>query len=123
MQSPTSIRRRSADLSLAHNLYTMVELDTGRARQAMLRACATYYMARALARASHPRATEIFRRAVEGGFHSYTLFTRDTWLDPLRGQPEFEDVIDVARRQYLDAVDAFVAAGGERLLGLPRRSP
>jgi eukaryotic-like serine/threonine-protein kinase len=79
--------------------------------------CATYYMARTLAIAGHPRAVEIFRRAVDGGFHSYPLFTRDPWLDPLRGDRAFIDAMTVAHQGYRDGVDAFVTAGGERILG------
>ena len=79
--------------------------------------CASYYLARTLAAIEHPRAMEIFRRAVEGGFHAYPMYARDPWLDPLRAEPEFQDVVAVAESHYRDAADAFVAAGGERLLG------
>jgi Tfp pilus assembly protein PilF len=79
--------------------------------------CATYYLARTLVAIEHPRGMELFRRAVEGGFHAYPLYAQDPWLDPLRMTPEFQEVLALAEAQYRDAADAFVAAGGERLLG------
>jgi eukaryotic-like serine/threonine-protein kinase len=79
--------------------------------------CATYYLARTLAAMEHPRAIEMMRRAVEGGFHSYALFLRDPWLDPLRGDRTLRDLIGVAESSYHDARQAFVDAGGERILG------
>jgi hypothetical protein len=79
--------------------------------------CATYYLARTLATVQHPRGMEMFRRAVEGGFHAFPMYARDPWLDPLRTSREFQDVLTLAEAQYRDAADAFVAAGGERLLG------
>lgn len=79
--------------------------------------CATYYMTRTLAAIGHPRALEMFRRAVEGGFHAYALYARDPWLDALRTQQEFQDVLLLAEAQYHAAAEAYVAAGGERMLG------
>jgi len=38
--------------------------------------CATYYLARTLSAAGHPRTLEILRRSVEGGFHPYAMFMR-----------------------------------------------
>jgi len=79
--------------------------------------CATYYLARSLAAGRHPRAIEMLRRAIEGGFHSYGLFTRDPWLDSLRGERAFKEVMALAHNEYREGVDGFVAAGGERILG------
>jgi tetratricopeptide (TPR) repeat protein len=87
-------------------------------RWPMRDACATYYLARTLAAARHPRAIEIFRRAVEGGFHSYSCFTRDPWLDSLRGEPAFAEVMALAEKEYREALDAFVIAGGDHILGI-----
>jgi tetratricopeptide (TPR) repeat protein len=83
--------------------------------------CATYYLARTLARLEHPSAISMFKRSVEGGFHSYSFFTRDPWLDPLRSDPAFVGILQFAETRYLDAAAAFEAAGGERSLG-PLRS-
>lgn len=79
--------------------------------------CATYYLARTLAAIEHPQALGMFRRAVEGGFHAYAMYAQDPWLDPLRTEREFQEILGFAEAQYRDAADAFVAAGGERILG------
>jgi eukaryotic-like serine/threonine-protein kinase len=79
--------------------------------------CATYYLARTLAAIEHPRALEMFRRAAEGGFHAYTMYAGDPWLDPIRRQRGFLEILAFAEAQYREAADAFVAAGGERVLG------
>ena len=79
--------------------------------------CGTYYFARALAAAEHPEALSMFRRAVEGGFSCAPFFWRDPWLDSLRGNREFVALIAQAEAGYRDAAAAFVAAGGEQMLG------
>jgi serine/threonine protein kinase/tetratricopeptide (TPR) repeat protein len=79
--------------------------------------CATYYFARSLAAVQHPEALAMFKRAVDGGFNCSAFFNRDPWLDSLRGTPEFTAVIQVAEARYRDAAAAFVAAGGEHMLG------
>lgn len=83
--------------------------------------CPTYYLTRTLAALEHPSAIPMLKRSVEGGFHSYSFFARDPWLDPVRSDPDFADILRFAQTRYLDAVAAFVAAGGERILG-PLRS-
>ncbi len=79
--------------------------------------CGTYYFARALAAVEHPEALSMFRRAVEGGFNCAPFFWRDPWLDSLRGNREFAALIAQAEAGYRDAAAAFVAAGGEQMLG------
>ena len=81
--------------------------------------CSTYYLARTLAAAEHPRTMEIIRRSVEGGFHAHALLLRDPWLDPVRGEAGFDDVVRYAAQQVQEAAAAFLAAGGDRLLGPP----
>jgi TolB-like protein len=79
--------------------------------------CATYYLARTLASLEHPKAIPMLRRSVEGGFHCYPFFARDPALDPLRTDSAFREILRFAETAYRDAIDAFVAAGGERILG------
>jgi eukaryotic-like serine/threonine-protein kinase len=79
--------------------------------------CAAYYLARTLAALDHPSALSMFKRAVEGGFHVHAFFARDPWLDSLRGNAGFSELLRFAEKQYHLASEAFVAAGGERILG------
>jgi hypothetical protein len=46
------------------------------------------------------------------------MMARDPWLDPLRGNPEFSIVRRAAEARYCEAVQAFLAAGGGRILGI-----
>ena len=57
------------------------------------------------------------KRAIEGGYHCHSFFTQDPWLDPLRGSREFNQIVQLAEQAYHDAAEAFVEAGGEKLLG------
>ena len=57
-----------------------------------------------------------FARAVDSGFLCATTFERDTWLDPLRGHPDFVGALGRARLRHAAAVSKFRDAGGERLL-------
>jgi hypothetical protein len=100
--------RRADVLTITERLLTLWSLRDP---------CGTYYFARSLAAVQHPEALTMFRRAVEGGFNCSMFFSRDPWLDSLRGTPEFDAVIQVAEAGYRDAAAAFVAAGGEQMLG------
>jgi eukaryotic-like serine/threonine-protein kinase len=79
--------------------------------------CGTYYLARMLASFEHPGALPMLERAVDTGFHCYPFFARDPWLDSLRTRPGFKTVLQRAETAYREAAAAFVAAGGEALLG------
>jgi serine/threonine protein kinase/tetratricopeptide (TPR) repeat protein len=79
--------------------------------------CAKFYLARSLAAIDHPGALLMFRRAVEDGYHCYSFYLQDPCLDSLRDKAEFNSVVRQAEAGYRDAGAAFVAAGGERLLG------
>ena len=79
--------------------------------------CGAYYLARMLARVAHPGALEMFRRAVDGGYYCAFFARRDPWLDGLRTNREFHRIVDKAEAGARDAADAFISAGGEKLLG------
>jgi hypothetical protein len=64
------------------------------------------------------RALTILRRMVEDGFYTPSFLARDPWLDSLRGEPEFQRIVERAQERHAKARDAFRAAGGARILGL-----
>ena len=64
------------------------------------------------------RALAFLARAVEGGFSCGPAIAQDPWFDPLRRDPEFIRLLDLAQTRHREAAAAFTAAGGERLLGL-----
>ena len=77
-----------------------------------------YYWARASARLGDgDLAIDLLARAVRGGFHCARALETDGWLDLVRGRSEFRGLAAAARAAHRDAAQAFVAAGGDRILG------
>jgi len=62
-------------------------------------------------------ALDMLTRVVEAGFHCPTPLVRDPWLDSIRTAPEFVRALRRAEEEHASARRAFVAAGGERILG------
>jgi tetratricopeptide (TPR) repeat protein len=62
-------------------------------------------------------ALEMLTRVVDLGFHCPTPLVRDPWLDSIRTAPEFMRALRRAEEEHSAAKQAFVSAGGERLLG------
>jgi DNA-binding winged helix-turn-helix (wHTH) protein/tetratricopeptide (TPR) repeat protein len=84
---------------------------------------AVFYAARNIACFGDRRALDGLTRALEHGFVLYrALIKDDPWLDPLRSTAEFQELIERSRILYVECAEAYVAAGGERLLG-PVPSP
>jgi hypothetical protein len=54
---------------------------------------------------------------VEDGFFCVPAFTRDPWLDSLRGTPEFAAVVRRAEARHRQALISFLTAEGDRVLG------
>lgn len=80
---------------------------------------AIYMVARMFARAgSSEMAMKTLGMTVDTGFFPVSTFERDPWLDPLRGLPEFDELLARARDRHLAADAAFQTAGGYRLLGI-----
>jgi len=78
-----------------------------------------YYVSRQLSYlGAHAQALEMLRRGVEHGFHCYPALVRDPWLDGLRGKPEFSNLLHEAHELHLEALQTFLANGGDELLGL-----
>jgi hypothetical protein len=77
-----------------------------------------YYLARQLARAGAPeQAVALLEQATGAGFFCYPLLASDEWLDSARDLPRFVAVLRRAEEEHELAVNAFAAAGGERILG------
>jgi len=80
-----------------------------------------YYMARALAHVgAHEEAVGRVVSAVDGGFFCYPFFVSDAWMDPLRGDARFVDVLKRAEAQWHDAQRAFEEHPGSRVLAVGR---
>jgi eukaryotic-like serine/threonine-protein kinase len=78
-----------------------------------------YYASRHLARFGETRiALREFARAIDTGFFCYPAFEADPWLDALRGRDEFEAALVRAKERHVQALSAFTAAGGERIVGV-----
>lgn len=45
-------------------------------------------------------ALQVLRRSVEGGFFSYPYLANDPLLDTVRKEPEFADILNIARRRH-----------------------
>ena len=61
-------------------------------------------------------ALKTLERAVEGGFYPDALLARDPWLDSIRGEQRFLQLLRRAETRRREAQAAFVENEGERLL-------
>jgi len=69
----------------------------------------------------HDEAIAGLSRSVEHGYCGLPALEVDPWLDPLRGRNDFRRLLDRAEIQRRAALDTFIVAGGERLLGVAVR--
>jgi tetratricopeptide (TPR) repeat protein len=97
--------------------------DSEQESEVFLRRCrdpeSFYYFARQFAfLGKHARAVELLKEAVKLGYVCFPTMARDPWMDPLRGSPEFSVVSRAAEARYREAADAFLRAGGVRILGV-----
>ena len=64
-------------------------------------------------------ALDLLERSIELGFYSARALVNYPNLDPLRATPDFRHIVRRAEERQLEALEAFRAADGPRLLGLP----
>lgn len=80
-----------------------------------------FHWAGALALAGdHDGALAMLERSVDGGFSAVSALVHDPWLDPIRGMPDFRHVVHRAEELQREALEAFRAADGPRILGIPQ---
>jgi len=56
-------------------------------------------------------------QVVDRGYTPAVTFSRDAWLDRLRGRTDFREILLKAKQHHQEARAAFVQAGGQALLG------
>ena len=75
---------------------------------------AIYGACRALARVGETDlAIVALRRVVEGGLYTHQGFAQDPWLESIRGNTEFAEIVHLARERSRAAAEDYVRAGGE----------
>ena len=60
----------------------------------------------------------LLARGVDAGYPAADALANHPWIEPIRGEPGFADVLDRAESARQEAAEAFREAGGPRLLGL-----
>jgi eukaryotic-like serine/threonine-protein kinase len=82
---------------------------------------AFYHWAGALAQAGdHDGALGLLERSINGGFYPASALVRDPRFDPVRATSDFIQLVRRAEERQREALEAFRAADGPRLLGLPQ---
>jgi non-specific serine/threonine protein kinase len=76
-----------------------------------------YYTARSFARlGANDQAVALLEKSEKNGFFCYPFFIRDSWLDPLRGDAKFNEILRRAESRWRDAKRAFESHPGSRVL-------
>ena len=80
--------------------------------------CGWYYAGRSFAYVGQQElALKCLQRSVSDGFFCFPWLTRDPWIDGVRHRAEFRNLLAEAEGRHRQAADAFMRAGGDRLLG------
>ncbi len=80
---------------------------------------ALYYAGRSMARVGeYGEAIRRLKASVERGFFCLGAYLNDPWLDSIRGNPEFVQILRTVESRHRDARAAFLNARGDRVLGL-----
>ena len=78
-----------------------------------------YYMARHFAYGDAAKALSMLAGSVDGGFFCVPVLAQEPWLDSVRGTSEFAGLLRRAETRHRQAVISFLAAEGDRILGIP----
>jgi non-specific serine/threonine protein kinase len=70
--------------------------------------------------ADEERALETLESVVGAGFFCARAFIRDPWLDPVRANRKFAEIVRSAEARQREAVAVYTECRGEALLGPPR---
>jgi hypothetical protein len=65
-------------------------------------------------------ALEVLSGVVETGFFCVPAFVKDPWLDPVRAEPRFAEIVRRAEALQREAAAVYSESHGERLLGPAR---
>jgi serine/threonine protein kinase len=80
---------------------------------------ARFYAACLMARMNQPeRALELLTLALESGYRCYHALLHDRWLDSVRADGRFRELVNRAAEMNLEARAVFLDNGGDRLLGV-----
>jgi len=78
-----------------------------------------YYLVRHLAHLGEAGpALQLFDRVVAGGYFCYPAMAKDPWLDSLRNEPAFGNLLRQVETQHREAATSFERLRGEKLLGV-----
>jgi hypothetical protein len=109
MKSLVSFVAGDREGTLTH-LRALIEIPDPEAR---------YYVARTMAHlGAGDEALPMLSASVDDGFFCPPAYTRDPWLDSVRGRPEFSALVRRAEARHRQALISFLTAEGNRVLGV-----
>jgi serine/threonine protein kinase/tetratricopeptide (TPR) repeat protein len=77
-----------------------------------------FYMARQLSYLGETATSiALLKTAIDNGYLCYPQLASDPWLDPIRGDAEFKEILHRAEALHQEAIAVFKAEGGPALLG------